>query len=164
MARLFVAVTPPAVVMDVIAALARPAVKGVRWTAPEQWHVTLRFFGEADVDEASVACARIDGASCEVSLGPAVERLGPGVAMAPVHGLGTLNQAVRAATESVGSPPDDRPYRGHITLARIKGRARCPLVGALVSARWTVGSIDLIRSDLGAAGARYSTLATYALS
>lgn len=164
MARLFVAVTPPAAVMEVIAALPRPEVTGLRWTAPEQWHVTLRFLGEADVDVASSACARIDGASCEVSLGPAVERLGPGVVMAPVHGLGALERAVRAATEAVGTPPDDRRYRGHITLARIKGRAPCPLVGTPVSAGWTVTSVDLVRSDTGAAGARYTTVETFALS
>ena len=39
---------PPPEVVARLAALARPTVEGVRWTTPEQWHVTLRFLGWVD--------------------------------------------------------------------------------------------------------------------
>ena len=39
---------------------ARPARTGVRYTTRPQWHVTLRFFGEADVDEAVDALDAVD--------------------------------------------------------------------------------------------------------
>ena len=44
--RAFVAVTVPPKVVDVLAAMERPAFDNLRWTTPEQWHVTLRFLGE----------------------------------------------------------------------------------------------------------------------
>ena len=50
--RLFVAVWPPYEVVNSIAALERPPLPGLRWTTPDQWHVTMRFLG--DVDDGSV--------------------------------------------------------------------------------------------------------------
>src|SRR5947208_13080656 len=43
--RLFIALTLPPAVRDVLAALAQP-LPGVSWTRPDQLHVTLRFLGE----------------------------------------------------------------------------------------------------------------------
>ena len=56
-ARLFIAVWPPPVVLDAIARLPWPAVEGVRYTTRDQWHLTLRFLGNADIDEAQQALA-----------------------------------------------------------------------------------------------------------
>ena len=42
MTRLFVALRPPPEVVARLAALDRPALPGVRWSAPEQWLVKLR--------------------------------------------------------------------------------------------------------------------------
>ena len=55
MPRLFVAVWPPDEVLDLIAALPRPEVEGLRWTTRDQWHVTLRFFGSVELAPAAVA-------------------------------------------------------------------------------------------------------------
>ena len=163
MARLFVAVWPPSSVVEIIAGLPRAEIDGLRWTAPDQWHVTMRFFGEADVDEVMEACGRVDAAACDLTLGPRVERLGRGVVMVPVHGLDAVADAVIAATGTVGRAPEARAFRGHVTLARTKGAARCPLVGRPVSAAWTATEIALVRSDLHSHGARYTTVATFAL-
>src|SRR5213592_498263 len=45
MARLFVAVWPTPEVVALLSALDRPALPGVRWSAPEQWLVKLRPLG-----------------------------------------------------------------------------------------------------------------------
>jgi hypothetical protein len=45
MTRLFVALWPPADVVSTLAALPRPNVPGVRWSAPDQWMVKVRPFG-----------------------------------------------------------------------------------------------------------------------
>src|SRR5213592_1828525 len=45
MARLFVAVWPTPEVVALLSALDRPALPGGRWSAPEQWLVTLRPLG-----------------------------------------------------------------------------------------------------------------------
>ena len=52
--RLFVAVWPPVDVVERLSELPRPAVDGVRWTTPDQWHVTIRFLGEV-ADHTSVS-------------------------------------------------------------------------------------------------------------
>jgi 2'-5' RNA ligase len=48
--RLFVALVPPADALDELAAAvdALRATPGLRWTRPEQWHVTLAFLAEVD--------------------------------------------------------------------------------------------------------------------
>jgi hypothetical protein len=46
MTRLFVAIWPPADVVSELAAPPRPHVPGVRWSAPDQWMVKVRPFGQ----------------------------------------------------------------------------------------------------------------------
>jgi 2'-5' RNA ligase len=160
-ARLFVAVWPPPPVVEAIAALPRANVDGLRWTVAEQWHVTMRFFGEADLDEAAAACRRVVAAACDLTMGPRVERLGRGVVVAPVRGLDAVAGAVVSATSTVGRPPEDRPFRGHVTLARAK--KRCALVGEPIVAAWKANEIALVQSNLHPHGARYTTVETFPL-
>ena len=117
MARLFVAVWPPDSVVDELAGLA-PGRPGLRPVPPHQLHVTLRFLGDAD---AGVVAARLDGvtfAAATAVLGPAVRRLGPGAVVVPVSGLDALAAAVGDATGDLGKPAG--PFRGHLTLARLR--------------------------------------------
>src|SRR5262245_34664121 len=111
MARLFVAVWPPPDVVDLLAALPRPKVRGVRWTTPHQWHVTLRFLGEADPETARAALTTLDADGCEAVLGPGASRLGRGVLAVAVDGLAELAAAVAQATVGIGRPPEPRPFR-----------------------------------------------------
>ncbi len=136
-----------------MAALPRPHVAGLRWTTAEQWHVTLRFLGDADEVSAHEAFGRIAvGPEVEASLGPVTGRFGRRVLHVPVHGLEGLAAATVAATATVGLPPDTRPFAGHITLARARDRRGVdlrPLAGVAVDGRWTVGEIALVASHLG---------------
>jgi 2'-5' RNA ligase len=166
--RLFVAVRPPAAVLDRLHALERADQPGVRWVPPAQWHVTLRFLGEADLD-AAVAAVRGLGAHLDdvdrpvaVELGPRVSRLGRSVVCLPAHGLDALAAAVAAATAGIGEPPDPRPYAGHLTLARLRGRAACGIAGEPFSARFEVGEVELVRSTLASTGATHEVVATAA--
>jgi 2'-5' RNA ligase len=173
--RLFVAVRPPDVVLDEIARLPRPARSGLRFTTRAQWHVTLRFLGEMDDPEDVVdaldaldAPGGRDGAgpgalaACEAVVGPQVEALSRQVVALPVAGLDGLAAAVVAATATLGRPPDDRPFRGHLTLARAsRGSARRlagDLVGRPLSARFDVSDVRVVRSHLGHEGARYEDI------
>jgi 2'-5' RNA ligase len=163
--RLFVAVHPPAEVLDAVAALPRPERPGVRWTTRNQWHVTLRFLGEVD-DPGPVAAAVAEAvaplAPVEAVLGPAVTALGPGVVCVPVAGLDEVAAAVVAATAPFGGPPEERRFRGHLTLARVRrgGTPARRLAGAPVAGSWTVTSAEVVRSHLHPAGARYEVVAT----
>jgi 2'-5' RNA ligase len=172
--RVFVAVSPPGPVVAVLQALPRPDVASLRWTTEDQWHVTLRFLGEVD-DPRSVATAlgdvphrwrRAGAPEVWAVLGPAVAWFpGRQVLQVPVAGLDVLADAVGQSTVSWPTPADDRPFSGHLTLARTRGRARGPAsaAGAPLEATWRVESVALMASVLGRHGARYETLSTVPL-
>ncbi|HEY8523994.1 MAG TPA: RNA 2',3'-cyclic phosphodiesterase [Acidimicrobiales bacterium] len=158
--RLFVGVVPPEGVLDAIERLARPDRPGVRWTRRQQWHVTLRFLGE--VDDPDPVAAALDAAPlapCDARVGPAVRTLGHHVLCLPVAGLDDLARAVVEATAGFGQPPDDRPFRGHLTLARLRRPARpSGLTGGRLDARFPVTDVRLIRSHQEPDGVRYEDL------
>jgi 2'-5' RNA ligase len=163
--RLFVAVRPPADVLAGIGALERRDEAGVRWVPPEQWHVTVRFLGEAPLDaavaalEAARPALRVLG-PVEAVVGPQVARLGRHVVCLPVAGLDGVAAVVGEVTATVGQPPDPRPFRGHVTLARLQQRAACGLAGQRFRARFPVREIELVQSELGRDGARHTVVHT----
>jgi 2'-5' RNA ligase len=164
MPRLFVAVWPPPDVLDALGELPRLPLAGARWTTRPQWHVTLRFLGSG-VDP-SVAAAALDtvvAEPCTAELGPTAHRLGRSVLMVPVGGLDALAAAVEEATAGLGRPPDDRPFRGHLTLARSRS-GTAPRLDVAIRAQWPVTEITLVDSHTHPAGARYERLHTVALA
>ena len=156
MTRLFVAVWPPAHVVDALAGLV-PARPGLRPVPPHQLHVTLRFLGDADAGE---VVARLDGvalAAATAVLGPAIRRLGPSAVVVPVSGLDALAAAVRDATGDLGEPAG--PFRGHLTLARLRrGTRRDDLVGRPVGGSFDVDEVLLVDSTLGQHGPDYAVV------
>ena len=203
-ARLFVAVVPPPDVLDAVegwlvgarAALARLGDDELRWTTREQWHITLRFLGDApmraaveavEIDEAVetvgavapvVAADAVDGSSAppiDAELGPGLRALGRGVLCLPVRGLDRLAGAMTAATSHLGRPPERRPFRAHLTLARVRSGRRAPRLDRLVEWPFGVGSpppfaerfevreIQLVRSTLRPSGAVYDVVARHTL-
>jgi 2'-5' RNA ligase len=166
--RLFVAVTPPDEVLDLVAALPRPDVVGVRWTTRSQWHVTLRFLGRVDDGDVGAVVEKLTtvrAAQVSASLGPEVARFGHRVLQLPVDGLSSLAADVIGATATFGEPPEDRPFRGHLTLARVgRGAGRVdlrPLCGTPLSASWPVTSFELYSSQLHPHGARYTVVESF---
>lgn len=165
--RLFVAVWPPEEVLDRLAALARPEVEGLRWTRRDQWHVTLRFLGQ--VSDAGPVVEALAGAAlpaADAVLGPALDRFGQRILHVPVAGLDGLAAGVVSATASLGQPPDDRSFHGHITLARVADRARVdlrPLTARAVEAEWRVDAVCLVESRLSPKGARYEVVERFRL-
>ena len=161
------AVWPPDDVLGAVAALDRPDVPGLRWTRPEQWHVTLRFLGRVEtVDEAETALATVTAPPAIAAMGPAVGRFGQRVLHVPVDGLADVAGAVVAATVGVGEPPEDRPFAGHLTLARVARGAKVdlrPLAGQPVAGRWEVSELCLVESHLSPRGARYEVVSRFPL-
>jgi 2'-5' RNA ligase len=129
----------------------------VRWTSEESWHVTLRFLGQADCGDAMAALARVDAHHCEAVLAPKATRLFRGVLGVDVRGLDELAAVVVKATAHVGVDPEDRPFRGHITLARWR-HGPTPRCGGRVDARWSVNEVTLVESKTSSHGARYETI------
>ena len=132
MPRLFVAVRPPAEVLERVAALDRLSLPGLRWTTPDQWHVTLRFLGQVDDADAVVealTAAVTTAPTAEAVLGPATGRFDQRVLHVPVSGPAGLAGAVVGATAHLGRPAEDRPFAGHLTLARVAKGARVDQIG-----------------------------------
>ncbi|HZU72704.1 MAG TPA: 2'-5' RNA ligase family protein [Acidimicrobiales bacterium] len=156
---MFVAVWPSAEARQVIAAMPRPEVGGLRWMGQDNWHVTLRFFGNVERDEAweALASARLPAPPVVAQMGPATTLIGSGVLCAPVGGLHGLAAAVESATAGVGMPPRPGRFRGHLTLARARDpRYLRPLVGTPLEATWTVGEVTLVSSRTRPDGAHYT--------
>jgi 2'-5' RNA ligase len=128
--RMFVGIPLAAAVLGELSTISRrlqPEALGLRWTAPETWHVTLQFLGNTGPEQYPCLVARLH----ELHL-PAVpvqlEGLGvfdhSGVFIAtvrPTPQLLQLQEHVVAATARCGFASETRPYQPHITLARSKG-------------------------------------------
>lgn len=136
----------------------RPGAPGLRWTSPDQWHVTLRFLGNADPDEAAAAMSGFSFPSVVAHLGPTSAILGCQVIMVPVSGLDDLAASVRARTTDVGTTPEERPFVGHLTLARSKGPVPTGSAGTPVSASFPVREVCLVSSRTHPEGAQYEAL------
>ena len=161
MARLFVALWPPEHVTEELRSLHRKDQRGVRFVPPENWHITLRFLGEAHVDHVVETLDALTLPSAHARLGPAVDVLAERALVVPVAGVDELAQVVIAATREIGERPPKR-FVGHITLARVKARVPMPRVlGAMVGAEFDVTEVALVQSRLHPHGARYETVHTW---
>lgn len=159
MARVFVAVWPPPSVTAALAALPRPDVEGVRWVPADKLHVTLRFLGDVDHEEAATRLEQASLPATTAALGPAVTMLGRHVVVVPVAGLDPLAAAVTTATGDLGQQ-ERRRFSGHVTLARCRrdgaGREVC---GAPVETAFEVEEVAVVTSETHSDGAHYTTRA-----
>ena len=129
--RLFVGIPLAEAVVEELSKVSlrfRAKDDGLRWSAPEPWHITLQFLGNTGQQQYECVVARLR----ELRFQPVpvrLEGLGffdragiffAGVAVSPE--LAALQQRVTAATSHCGFVPEDRPYHPHITLARSKGK------------------------------------------
>lgn len=159
------AVWPPA---SVVAALADVPVGDGRRTAAERLHVTLRFLGDVGEEDRTDVVRALAPAVAAVPaavarLGPVTATFGRAVLHVPVAGLDPLAAAVAAAVEEAGVGGDHRPFVGHLTVARSRGRGRRgtdlrAAAGAEVpvaaQAPWPVREVTLVAS----AGGRYAVM------
>jgi 2'-5' RNA ligase len=163
MARLFVAAWPDADTVAALRELPEATSAGERRVSPSNWHVTLRFVGEAHVAEVA---ALLEGAPLPRStavLGPRIERLDRRQVVVPVDGVDLLAAAVRRATIVVGESSRHR-FAGHLTVARLGRGGRSDLVGVPFTASFVVAEVALVSSELTASGPVYSTVARFGTS
>lgn len=176
MIRLFVGIDPPAAVKQTLL-LAMGGLAGARWQRQDQLHLTVRFIGEVDghgARDIAAALASIGHPAITVALdgiGTFEARGKPDslwVGITPEAAIRTLHNKVDQALARVGIAPDQRSFKPHITIARLRGRVRGLEVfmagaGALRSAPFTIDSLCLYRSILSADGAVYDIVERYPL-
>ncbi len=166
--RMFLAVTPPPAVVDLISDLPTEPLRGVRYTKRKQWHISLRFLGDVERQAALDALAGFSAPAVTVNLGDQVELLGTRVVIVPVQGLDSVANSIDASFEHLGEPRD-HTYQAHLTLARLKGRPlRDPslvsVLGAPISAAFSVDEVGLWKSEITDEGATHTLVATQELS
>ncbi|MGW4641067.1 RNA 2',3'-cyclic phosphodiesterase [Sphaerisporangium sp. NPDC004334] len=183
--RLFVALSPPPEALAEVAAALEPHRDGwpeLRWVAPELWHITMSFLGEVSgevVPELSARLARAAGRhpAMRLSFGAAGAFSSPArakVVWLGVYGggpgLSRLAASLAAGARRAGAgPPDDKPFRPHLTLARARPRTGAdvrPLVEALASfagTPWRADAVHLMRSHQGPS-VRYEPLGAWPLT
>lgn len=166
--RMFLAVTPPPEVIDLISGLPTEPLRGVRYTRRKQWHISLRFLGDVERQAALDAFAEFAAAAATINLGDQVELLGTRIVILPVHGLDSMAAAVDAAFGHLGEPRE-HDFTAHLTLARLKGRPlRDPslvsFLGAPLSATFTVREVGLWKSEVTDEGAVHTLVATQELA
>ncbi|MEO7193428.1 MAG: RNA 2',3'-cyclic phosphodiesterase [Pseudonocardiaceae bacterium] len=169
--RLFVALTPPEEVVRELLGVAvglREVAPELRWTHPEQWHLTLAFLGEVGddlVDELTRLLGRAAARHSPLSLSlGGGGRFGHQVLWTGVRGdrdgLSGLADSVEAAARRSRVPVEQRPYRPHLTLARAEMETDLlPLVERLApweGSPWRATQLHLVCSRLGAAPGEFT--------
>jgi 2'-5' RNA ligase len=148
----------------------------IRWIPVEQIHLTLRFLGyitnpvaeklrlilDKVAKSSPFFVLHFDGLGCF----PRVKD--PRIIWAGLKcdntALAELHQNLTAATKDIGEPPEDRPFKPHLTLARVKNlepklipklQAALDTTGFNTPLNWTVNELILMQSQLSPKGARY---------
>jgi 2'-5' RNA ligase len=176
--RLFVGIPLAATVIDELRAASarlRSEGDGLRWTAPESWHVTLQFLGKTSPEQYDCVVARLR-AHHAPPVPICLEELGcferAGVLIARVRltpELLLLQERVTAATQPCGFVPETRPFQPHITLARGKGRHNLGHLKAKIRrpinfTRFVAREFLLYESFLSPSGAHYEVRERFPLA
>lgn len=130
--RAFVALVPDEASRDALHAL--PVTRGARRTQVDQLHVTLAFLGAIERDKCDALAARLPALAAANALPlQNVERLAwwPSLPKARLivaelgvePAVAALNDALSTALKDIGLPVDRRPFRPHVTLARLPHHA-----------------------------------------
>jgi len=146
--RLFTAIDIPDALRQALQPLLQESLPGVKWTAPGQIHLSLRFIGEADCQ----AFANIREAFAELSLPSFTLRpQGLGVFPTPMRPrivwlglqadprLFELQRGIENSLRRLGLKPETKPFVPHITLGRCKFPAPRE-VGAFLSKHGDFGA------------------------
>jgi 2'-5' RNA ligase len=175
--RAFVAVGIDAALRARLSALIeelRPRLPGLRFVAPENLHLTLRFLGpsaEGQLRRMRDALAPL-AAACPAQRVPAA-----GLGMFPPKGpprvlwadlamsapLLELQKACERAARAAGFAAETRAFRSHLTLGRFRDAARRPELPAVDLGETRISRLTLFRSALRPSGSVYTPIEGWAL-
>lgn len=180
--RTFVAVEIDDAVREMAAELVRElssAGGDVKWVAPENMHLTVKFLGEVDSREVHEVCRAVASAAEQVApfslefrgagAFPNIRRprtlwLGAGEGSEALAGLA---KRVEKALQQIGYPKEGRRFHAHLTLGRVRrGGAKLARLGELLgqyadfeAGRTDVRKLVVFSSTLQRGGPAYDALA-----
>ena len=184
--RAFLAIEPPE---DILQSLSRLQEKlkreiggRISWTKPQGQHLTLKFFGDISAEDVNHICTAVKNRIASgSSLNLKIEKLGvfpdarrPRVLWCGVTGdgekLSVLQKKLEADFEGIGFPAENRPFRLHLTLGRIKEPHGLTGISealtkhnAFAAGKFECKELILFQSKLLPQGAVYTKLAEFAL-
>lgn len=184
--RAFLAIEPPEDILQKISGLQEKLKREISgrlsWTRPQGQHLTLKFFGDISREDINNINAAVQKrVVAEQKLNLKVEKLGvfpdarkPRVLWSGVTGdverLINLHKKLDADFAALGFPAEDRSFKAHLTLARIKDpRDIAGLSEALKkydafkAGEFIADKLFLFQSNLTPQGAVYTKLAEFAL-
>jgi len=182
--RTFIAIKSPVLVTERLGRLAnvmraRWPERSVRWVAPENIHLTLRFLGdtaETQIAALSQGLEAIAAGYQAFTLTLGKSGTFPSGRRAKViwtgltderGSLSELQQKVEALVLQQGWEPEERAFRPHLTLGRVRRGIRAPTENWLEHPppmEFEVQEIELVSSLLKPGGAEYRTLCRAVLS
>lgn len=135
----------------------------VKLVEPYNFHVNLKFLGDVSDSKINEIKAVMDAIASMVKrfeieisgTGCFPTERNPRVIWAGVNGDFSFQRQLDTALSRIGFPPEDRPFRPHITLARVRsGRVNVP--PAVLIGKVLIDRMVLKKSDLGQSGPTYS--------
>jgi 2'-5' RNA ligase len=185
--RAFLAIEPPTEIRKEIGNIQNNLKKlcpfDVRWVKPEGIHLTLKFFGDVS-EEAITAISWVveENTAITSPLHLKVNKLGlfpsqrrPRVIWIGLEGetasLFSLQDRMERGLETVGYAKEDRPFRAHLTLGRIKAPNEAGALAKIIedggdraAGNFLASGLVLFKSDLTPRGAIYTKLAWFPFS
>ncbi len=184
--RAFLAIVPPEDILQAISRLQekmkREITGRISWTKSQGQHLTLKFFGDISTEDVKNICVAVKNRIVLGSpLNLKIEKLGifpdfrkPRVIWCSVTGdgekLSVLQKQLDSDFASIGFPKEDRPFRAHLTLGRIKDTHGLSGISEALNKHnvFAAGVFDckelvLFQSKLLPQGAVYTKLAEFAL-
>jgi 2'-5' RNA ligase len=179
MIRSFIAVDLPEETRDNLGRIQEQLKRskgGVRWLKPGSIHLTLKFLGNIHPDQVNDIVAAVTHlvqnepplTLCAGGLGAFPSLRKPRVIWVGIQGeierLAKLQGDLETALESLGFASEERPFRPHLTIGRVKDRRRLQRLIEAMSAQgpefnsFDVSEIILYKSNLRPTGAIYTKL------
>lgn len=182
--RAFLAIEPPESILQSVIRLQeklKMEISGrVSWTRPQGQHLTLKFFGDISTEDVNhIRTAVQNRVAPGWSLNLSIEKTGvfpdtrkPRVlwcgVTSDVKKLSTLQKQLDSDFAEIGFPREDRPFRAHLTLARIKDPRNVSGISealtkhnAFIAGEFTCKELVLFQSRLTTQGAVYTKLAVF---
>ncbi len=183
MIRTFIAIDLPDAVRDSLRSLEQELLKTqapVSWVKPESVHLTIKFLGNVAPEQISSiqeAMREVAAATVPFRIKPLGCGAFPSIKQMRVVWVGLrgfsedsepllkLQQAMEKTLAPMGFKEEDRPFKPHLTLGRVKGRRHLRELQEIIMANqafeaeaFDVDKVVLYKSELRPEGARYSQL------
>jgi len=183
--RTFIAIDIPGNILSEIREL-QEGIKDygfkIRWVRPESIHLTLKFLGDikaVKINEIAEAISKTVVRYTPISLQAKGVGVFPGIKRPQVLWVGlagqleplvSLQKTLDENLETIGFPMEKRPFKGHLTMGRMKAKIDVKKFGDVLmtfrsfeSEAFTADKIILYKSELKPSGAVYTELASASL-